>query len=179
MRRETCKFQKTRKVFFYSQIRHVDARTGQERAGTAYLSLTHTSMAAASSLVLPPPQSCKIFVYDSSARAAPFFAKHYHRRAPNYEADGFSTELWLQRTLLQKPDHPWRVSRAEDADFIFIAANLSLMCIAGKEWSARKFWASLRQDRRLWVDRGRAPQVPKVVSLQYRQNCRLPWCAWE
>ena len=63
----------------------------------------------------------------------------------------------------------------EEADVIFIAANFSQMCAVGKEWSARRFFNRiLKSADGPWRSASMA-RVPKVVSLQYRQNCRLPW----
>ena len=59
------------------------------------------------------------------------------RRAIGWENDPFSTELGLQRALA---GHPCRVPTPAAAHFIFIAANLSQMCVLKKGYSAREMW---------------------------------------
>jgi hypothetical protein len=80
-----------------------------------------------------------------------------------------SMELWMQNALQR---HPWRTRSVESADIIFVAANFSMWCIAGKHYSARKVWGAMVEDPLLWPANGTA-QV-KIIALQY-QGCPPPW----
>ena len=138
---------------------------------------------------------CKVYVYDTSLHGVDsFYPRSYWSRAAHWETGAFSTELHLQHALLADNghavgsrggrafagqggarQHPWRVSNPAEADVIFIAANFSQMCAVGNEWSARRFFNRiLKSADGPWRSASMA-RVPKVVSLQYRQNCRLPW----
>ena len=61
---------------------------------------------------LLPPLDCggrgappKIFALDTADYALPFFARHYYKRAPNFESDSFSTEAWLQRAMVNADEY--------------------------------------------------------------------------
>ena len=77
----------------------------------------------------------------------------------------------------------WRAAAPSRADVVFAAANLSLMCVAGKAYSARSLWQHGMTPSALELDTTNAtsarairrPPPMTVVSLQYRQGCMLPW----
>ena len=80
-----------------------------------------------------------------------------------------SMELWMQNALQR---HPWRTHSVESADVIYVAANFSMWCIAGKHYSTRKVWAAMVEDTLLWPPNGTVPV--KILALQY-QGCLPPW----
>lgn len=124
---------------------------------------------------LPPLTPCRVYVFDTSQGVEKYYARHYWNRALNWASGGFSTELHLQRALLGQ-QHPWRVHSPAEADVVFIAANFSQMCAVGKEFSARRYFNELRKDRSgLWGASSPFHRLPKILSLHFRQNCRLPW----
>ncbi|KAL3910907.1 MAG: hypothetical protein SGPRY_008890 [Prymnesium sp.] len=55
----------------------------------------------------------------------------------DWSANKFAAELWMQRALAA---HPWRVDNVEQADLLFLEANLSLACRVGKMFSGRAMW---------------------------------------
>merc|ERR1740139_282359 len=66
-----------------------------------------------------------------------------------------------------------------DADIIFVVADWSLLCSAGKTFSGRHLWRKVLEDRMLWPGESCKPTVwssrtparcggpPKAISLQY------------
>ena len=69
----------------------------------------------------------------------------------------FSAEAWLQRALRH---HPNRVSNPAEADYVFLAANFSMMCRAGKSFTARFLWQKM-VSLPIFLN----TSVPKVVAL--------------
>jgi hypothetical protein len=127
--------------------------------------------------MLPPLTRCAVHVHDLAAAAGAHYvatqkalqADHYQ----HWDHDPFSTEVWLQRSLAHR-QHPWIVSSHLTADVIFVAANLSLMCISGKAEISRKMWLDgMKRLLGLMQLQGNgsvaAPMV--VASYQYKQGC--------
>ena len=79
----------------------------------------------------------------------------------------YSTELWLNEALQR---HPWRVTDPNEADLIYLAANLSRACYAGKSFSAMRMWKELVAE--VWGN-SLVYKAPKAISMQY-MACR-PW----
>ena len=115
---------------------------------------------------MPLPLSpCRFYVVDT--RPFGFLKQADLARVPHWQDDAFSTEVWLEAALM-RPDHPWRVHSAADAELIYIAANFSYMCVANKAFAARFLWSALRQEPRLWRPSNVSgkPAAPKAVSFQ-------------
>ena len=101
---------------------------------------------------LPPLSRCRVHVREAQPRSSiaenqQFWAS-YAPRISRWANDPFSTELHIQRMLSR--GHPWLVPRPEEADVIFIAANLSQLCVARKPFTARAIWDGILKDPRLW-----------------------------
>ena len=127
--------------------------------------------------LLPPLTRCSVFYHDVARAAGDKFdswqqtlhSKHY----PLWALDPFSTEVHLQRALARSG---WRTRSAAEAEIIFVAANLSLMCMAGKAFSARSMWQTGMQAVTMSNSNSRRRPPPLfVTSFQYRQGCMLPW----
>ena len=162
------------------------------RAGSANLVRNGTTNAAARAdnslamevhtlTMLPPLTPCKIHVHDTTAFYEAVVKPRQRLRAAGWANDPFSTELSLQRAAvrLSAAHTEWRAPSAEQADLIFIAANLSLLCVMQRSYPAGRLRTQLLEE--LWPPgRSRADLPPKAVSLQYVQHCHRfvkPWPA--
>jgi len=119
---------------------------------------------------------CKIYAYDAhAATRVHHLPAHKHPKSWS-ERHRYSTEIWLNRAIAT---HPWRVSSMSDADIIFVVADWSLLCSAGKTFSGRHLWRKVLEDRMLWPGESCKPTMwssrtparcggpPKAISLQY------------
>ena len=85
---------------------------------------------------------CKIYAYDAhAATRVHHLPAHKHPKSWS-ERHRYSTEIWLNRAIAT---HPWRVSSMSDADIIFVVADWSLLCSAGKTFSGRHLWRKVLQ----------------------------------
>ena len=94
--------------------------------------------------------SCRFYYHDPYAHTAHMEPKRRPSwMATSREGHGWSehhryaTELWMRAAL---PTHPWRVSRIDQADLIFVAADLARLCSAGKLFSVRRLWQAVLRD---------------------------------
>ena len=134
-------------------------------------------------LMLPPLTPCKIHVHDTTAFYEATVRPLQRLRAAGWANDPFSTELSLQRAAARLSVHAeWRALSAAQADLIFIAANLSLLCVMNMQYSAQRLRTQLLAQ--LWSKHSagsalRRANLPlKVVSLQFVQHCQgfvKPW----
>ena len=132
--------------------------------------------------MLPPLEPCSIYVHEARLAEAPprgalstkqeLHNQQMARFTARWESDPFSMELHLQRAVARSP---WRVTRAGDADLIYVAANLSLTCAQYKTFLAGRLWDQI--ETTLWrknesaADGTAAASTPKAVSLQYLGHC--------
>jgi len=136
------------------------------------------------------PQGCKVYLYDDFTQTLP---PRYTPR--HWVHNQYAAELWLQRSL-QRAAHPWRVTEPREADLIYVVANFSMRCVAGKMFSSRFMWQHTIKDTRgvlwpgeqwanaSWVNehnpKRRAAPPPrtrgavKLVVYGY-QFCGVPW----
>lgn len=162
----------------------------------------------ATSRMSPPPAAnpwetlqavrCNIFVHDlplaqqisiaSSVRPkGRRFPRHDVGQTADWDNSPLSTELWILRALHM---HPWRVSRAEAADAIFVVTNRTRTCQAGNEqqralsscsWPCRLppayYSYTWQYSARLWTAAmegiGNHHQL-KAVALQSSSSCGPP-----
>ena len=127
---------------------------------------------------MPPSlKGCPIYVHDAHAVGNNHLPARYTPK--NWQHDQYAVELWLQKAIAS---HPWRVKSPSEAQLIFVAANFSLWCAAGKRFSRRRLWKSIRQDSLLWPKTsghtaGNLSAVPPpavLLTSQYR-FCGPPW----
>ena len=112
-------------------------------------------------------EPCKIAVHNPTEGPDASWLARY--TPTNWIHNQYAVELWLQRSLA---NHPWVVRNASNADAIVIAANFSMMCVAGKgQHSARVLWKAMLADANALGGVGGAP---KIVLLQYN-GCTQPW----
>ena len=95
--------------------------------------------------------ACKIFVHTVGSVAPPNEVPH------EWEFNKYSAELHLQRGLLA---HPRLTSSADAASFVFVAANLSLWCAAGRAYGARRLLRRILDDPLV-----QRPTPPKVLVV--------------
>ena len=133
------------------------------------------------SRLLPPLSRCRIYYLDVASAAGEKYVKWQRGlaayRYAEWHLDPFSTEVQLQASV-RRMSGAWRAAAPSRADVVFAAANLSLMCVAGKAYSARSLWQHGMTPSALELDTTNASRRPPpmtVVSLQYRQGCMLPW----
>ena len=92
--------------------------------------------------------------------------------------DQYATELWLQRALIS---HPWRTDSHANASVAFIAANLTMSCLAQSDRHRihfRSWWTRLLSDVRLWPNETSTRPTTKVLTNIYRR-CAPPWLPQE
>ena len=82
---------------------------------------------------LPKIEPCSIFVRNIAEQTGLRLADRYVPK--HWSHNQYAVEWHLQRMLLRDTPHPWQVSSAELADVVFVAANFSMMCLAGKSYS--------------------------------------------
>ena len=125
--------------------------------------------------LLPPLTACKIHVHDTTAFYEANVEPRQRLRAAGWVNDPFSTELSLQRAAARLAVHAeWQAPSAAQADLIFVAANLSLLCVMERQYSAQRLQKQVLAE--LWPKRAkgsRPAHLPlKVVSLQFVQHCQ-------
>ena len=96
--------------------------------------------------------TCKIFVHSVASVPEPKEVPH------EWEFSKYSAELHLQRGLVA-PD-PRLTSSAETASLVFVAANLSLWCAAGRAYGARRLLRRILDDPLV-----QRPAPPKVLVV--------------
>ena len=124
-------------------------------------------------------ERCGVYVWDIHNATGMSLPPKYVPR--DWYPNKFSAEMWVQRAAQR---HPWRVRRSEDADVVLLAANFSMYCSAGKQWSARFVWRKmLPLMGYTGKDTGgllHAPALngtettPKLLVLTNRE-CQPPW----
>lgn len=126
-------------------------------------SFAQTSMGDA-----PVPQldACRVHVHTSTLTLAE------QNVPPHWEDNQYAVELWLQRSLHAM--HPWRVRLDASPDLIFVLANFSMYCVAGKSYGRRVLWDELLASNVLAPNSSLSRGVPKIMALQYG-GCSLPW----
>ena len=95
--------------------------------------------------------ACRIFVHTVGSVAPP------NEVPREWEFNKYSAELHLQRGLL---GHPWLTSSTDAASFVFVAANLSLWCAAGRAYGARRLLRHILDDPLV-----QHPTPPKVLVV--------------
>ena len=136
---------------------------------------------ATQSSMLPPLTPCRIHVHDTTAFYEEHIKASQRLQAARWANDPFSTELSLQRAAARLATHAeWWAPSAAQADLIFVAANLSLMCVIGKQFTAKKLRDQVRAQLFPTHARGSIPaHLPlKVVSLQFVQHCQTFVSGW-
>ena len=136
---------------------------------------------ATQSSMLPPLTPCRIHVHDTTAFYEEHIKASQRLQAAGWANDPFSTELSLQRAAARLATHAeWRAPSAAQADLIFVAANLSLMCVIGKQFTAKKLRDQVRAQLFPTHAQGSSPaHLPlKVVSLQFVQHCQTFVSGW-
>lgn len=96
--------------------------------------------------------TCKIFVHSVASVPEPKEVPH------EWEFSKYSAELHLQRGLVA-PD-PRLTSSAETASLVFVAANLSLWCAAGRAYGARRLLRRILDEPLV-----QRPAPPKVLVV--------------
>ena len=102
---------------------------------------------------MPSSTACRVFVHTVGSAAPP------NEVPRDWEFNKYSAELHLQR-LLGHPQHPWLTRSADAASFVFIAANLSLWCAAGRAYGARRLLRRILDDPLV-----QRPTPPKVLAF--------------
>jgi hypothetical protein len=131
--------------------------------------------------MLPPLTPCKIHVHDTTAFYEKNVEPRQRLRAEGWATDPFSTELGLQRAAARLAVHAeWRAPSAAQADLIFVAANLSLLCVMERQYSAQRLRTQVLAQLYPARAQGSTPaHLPlKVVSLQFVQHCQRFVNAW-
>ena len=131
--------------------------------------------------MLPPLTPCKIHVHDTTAFFEKIVQPRQLLRAAFWANDPFSTELSLQRAAARLAVHAeWRAPSAAQADLIFVAANLSLLCVMERQYSAQRLRTQVVAELYPTRAKGSTPAhlPPKVVSLQFVQHCQRFVNAW-
>ena len=124
-------------------------------------------------------ERCGVYVWDIHNATGMSLPPKYVPR--DWYPNKFSAEMWVQRAAQH---HPWRVRRSEDADVVLLAANFSMYCSAGKQWSARFVWRKMLP---LMGYTGKdtggllhppalngTEKTPKLLVLTNRE-CQPPW----
>ena len=96
-------------------------------------------------------------------------------------------EYWVTRALFQ--GNSWTVKATHHPDLIFVPANFSRSCVAGKRYAQRQLWDSMLLDPMLWrcndtlhggihhlENANPSSTAMKLVPLQYG-GCGPPWQA--
>lgn len=136
---------------------------------------------ATQSSMLPPLTPCRIHVHDTTAFYEEHIKASQRLQAAGWANDPFSTELSLQRAAARLAIHAeWRAPSAAQADLIFVAANLSLLCVIGKQYTAQKLRNQVRARLFPTHAQGSSPAHSplKVVSLQFVQHCQNHVSGW-
>lgn len=112
----------------------------------------------------PSLSPCRIYVHSPRRALA---AQHVPK---TWSHNQYAVEHWLQRALRA---HPWRVRERARAELVFVAANFSLFCVAGKTYQRRLLWDELMAADDLAANRTPAG-IPSFLPLQYG-GCPEPW----
>jgi hypothetical protein len=127
----------------------------------------------AENVLLPPLRPCRIFVRNIAADTGLRLANRY---VPgNWVHNQYAVEWYLQKALLAPWSHPWVVDNSDAADVVFVAANFSMMCLAGKSYSIARLWKRASETGALGRRKKEAwdSEPPLFVPAQYAA-CPLP-----
>ena len=81
---------------------------------------------------------CSIFPFHVGEHTSSHLPDRYVPK--NWLRNKFSAEWWLQIAMRS---HPWRATRASEADLILLEANYSMLCRANKIFTGRSIWQKM------------------------------------
>ena len=147
-------------------VDHLSARLAQARAALASASAARTP---------PPPRNrslaarrCGVYVLTLDD-VLPFDDAAFDQRyvPATWRSNKFAAELWLNAAAAS---HPWRVHSPEAADVLYVAANFSLYCSVGKQFTSRSVWRTLLKK----LNGTAAYPAYKLFALT-NNECKPPW----
>ena len=147
-------------------VDHLSARLAQARAALA-----------SASAAAPPPmlrnrslaaRRCGVYVLTLDD-VLPFDDAAFDQRyvPATWRSNKFAAELWLNAAAAS---HPWRVHSPEAADVLYVAANFSLYCSVGKQFTSRSVWRTLLKK----LNATATYPAYKLFALT-NNECKPPW----